>query len=308
MGDRAGAKTGLVGKDAAGNALLHTDEQTADGAAGKGSGVERTRHDGFQHIGQAGEVEHHHAHRQHNVEQRHKGHQLLAYAANALDAAQQHQRHQHRHKDAHDEIEGGQKAAAHQPVFQQSGIHRCHDGIYLRCVAGTEHGQHAEQRVQHGQKLPAVAKAVFNIVHRAAHPLAGIAALPEMHGQRHLGKLGAHAQQRRAPHPEHGTRAADGDSARHTGNVAGAHRARQRGAHRLKRGHGTVRSIPLAEHPSHGGADGVGEFADLQKARADTEQQPHANDAHHGGDAPDKAVHRLIDGGNGLDHILPHPL
>ena len=24
--------------------------------------------------------------------------------------------------------------------------------------------------------------------------------------------------------------------------------------------------------------------------------------------APDKAVHRLIDGGNGLDHILPHPL
>ena len=51
-----------------------------------------------------------------------------------------------------------------------------------------------------------------------------------------------------------------------------------------------------------------GVVADLQKARADTEQQPHANDAHHGGDAPDKAVHRLIDGGNGLDHILPHPL
>jgi glucokinase len=90
--------------------------------------------------------------------------------------------------------------------------------------------------------------------------------------------------------------------------IDGAHGAGQRGAHRLKRGHGTVRSIPLAEHPSHGGADGVGEFADLQKARADTEQQPHANDAHHGGDAPDKAVHRLIDGGNGLDHILPHPL
>ncbi len=202
----------------------------------------------------------------------------------------------------------GKETAAHQPVFQQGGIHRRHDGIHLRCVAGAEHGQHAEQRVQHGQKLPAAAKAVFNIVHRAAHPLAGVAALPEMHGQRHLGKLGAHTQQRRAPHPEHGTRAADGDSARHTGNVAGAHRARQRGAHRLKRGHGTVRGVPLAEHSAHGGADGVREFADLQKARADTEQQPHANDAHHGGDAPDKAVHRLIDGGNGFDHILPHPL
>ena len=63
MGDGAGAKTGLVGKDAAGNALLHTDEQAADSAAGKGSGVERARHDGFQHIGQTGKVEHHHAHR-----------------------------------------------------------------------------------------------------------------------------------------------------------------------------------------------------------------------------------------------------
>ena len=39
--------------------------------------------------------------------------------------------------------------------------------------------QHAEQRVEHGQELPVLAQTVFDVVHRAADPLAGGAALPE---------------------------------------------------------------------------------------------------------------------------------
>ncbi len=151
----------------------------------------------------------------------------------------------------------GRKTAAHQPVFQQGGIHCCHDGIHLRCVARAEHGQHADQRVQHGQKLPAAAKAVFNIIHWPADPLAGLAALTKMHRQRNFRKLCAHTEQCGTPHPEDGAGAADGDSARHTGNVAGAHCARQCGAYCLKRRHGTVRSIFFAEHAPCRGAHGI---------------------------------------------------
>ena len=216
MGDGAGAKAGLIGKDAAGDALLHADEQAADGAAGEGSGVEGTGHDGLQHIGQAGQVEPYYAHSQHDVEQRHEGHQLFAHAADALDAAQQHHGHQHGHDDARDEVQRAQETAAHHTVFQQGGVHGGHDGVDLGGIAGAEHGQHAEQRVQKCQELPALAQTVLDVIHGAAHPLAGLTALTEMHGQGHLGKLGAHAQQRGAPHPEHGTRAAVPASAVHT--------------------------------------------------------------------------------------------
>ena len=129
-----------------------------------------------------------------------------------------------------------------------------------------------------------------------------------MHGQGDLGKLGAHPQQGRAPHPEHRTRAADGDGTRYARDVAGAHGAGQRRAHGLEGGHGTIGSVLFVEHPANGGLDGVGKFADLQKARAHAEQQAHADDAHHGGNAPDKVVDRLIDGGNGFNHNSSHIL
>ena len=202
----------------------------------------------------------------------------------------------------------GRKLFTDGVVRQHGGINGRDDGVDLSGVAGAKDRQHAKQGVQHRQELPALPQAVFNIVHGAAHQLPVFVPLPEMDGQRHLRKLGAHAQQRRAPHPEHGTRPADGDGTRHARDVAGAHRRRQCGADGLERGHGAVRGILFAEHPANGGADGVGEFADLQKAGPHTEQQTHADDAHHGRDPPDKAVDRLIDGRNGFDHMFVSPV
>lgn len=75
-----------------------------------------------------------------------------------------------------------------------------------------------------------LAQTVFDVVHGAADPLAGGAALPKMYGERDLRKFGAHSQQRGAPHPEHCARPADGDSARNARNVARTHRACQRRA------------------------------------------------------------------------------
>ena len=154
-----------------------------------------------------------------------------------------------------------------------------------------------------------LAQTVFDVVHRTADPLAGGAALPKMYSERDLRKFGAHTQQRRAPHPEHCARPADGDSARNARNVARAHRARQRRADGLERRHRTVRGILFAEHTPDGGFDCIREFADLQKTRPHTEQQPHADDAHHRRDAPHKVVDRLIDGCNCFkNHKIPYLL
>ncbi len=52
-------------------------------------------------------------------------------------------------------------------------------------------------------EMPGTASACpdrFDVVHRAADPLAGGAALSKMYSERDLRKFGAHTQQRRAPH------------------------------------------------------------------------------------------------------------
>ena len=117
VGDGACAE---AGEDAAGDALLHTEKDAADGTAGDGLRVECTADDGGKDRREAAVVERHDAQRQYNVEQRHKGHQLLGDAADALDAAQQHHCHHHSHHDAHDEVEGGQDAVQAAAGGQQS--------------------------------------------------------------------------------------------------------------------------------------------------------------------------------------------
>ena len=234
----------------------------------------------------------------------HEGHQPFTDAADALDAAQQHHGDEHRHNDADNEVQGGKRVLTDHIELRQGCVDGGDDGVDLGRVAGAKNRQHAEQRVEHGQELPVLAQTVFDVVHRAADPLAGGAALSKMYSERDLRKFGAHTQQRRAPHPEHCARPADGDSARNARNVARAHRARQRRADGLERRHRTVRGILFAEHTPDGGFDRIREFADLQKARPHTEQQPHADDAHHGWNAPDKIVDCLVDSRDRLQHML----
>ena len=187
-------------------------------------------------------------------------------------------------------------------------IHGSNDGVHLGGIAGAEDRQDTQHRINGGKEMPLFPQAVFDVIHRTANPVPFRVSFPEMDRQGHLSKLGAHSQQRAAPHPEHRTGAADGNGTRHTRDVAGAHGAGQRGAHRLKGGHGAIGSVFFAEHSSNGDLDGVGKFADLQKARANAQEQAYADDAHHGGHAPDELVDRLIDGRDRFNHIFPHPL
>ena len=302
MGDGTRAKAGLVGEDAAGDALLHTDEQAADGAAREGRRVERTCKDGLDHRREALNVQNNDAHSQHDVEQCHEGHQPFTDAADALDAAQQHHGDEHRHNDADNEVQSGKRVLTDHIELRQRRVDGCYNGVDLRGVAGSKDSQNTKQRVKHRQKLPVLTQTVFNVVHRAADPFPGRVFLPKVHRQRDLCKFGTHTQQRRTPHPEHSSRTADGNGARYARNVTGAHRARQRRAYRLKRRHRAIRGILFAEHPPDGRFDDIRKFADLQKACPHAEKQPYADDAHHGGDAPHKIIDSLIDRRNRLNH------
>ena len=91
MGDGARAKARLVGENAARHALLHAGEEAAYDSAGDGHGRKGACDDDPQHRRDAPGVENHHAQRQHHIQQRHEGHESFRHAADALDAAQQHQ-------------------------------------------------------------------------------------------------------------------------------------------------------------------------------------------------------------------------
>ena len=85
-----------------------------------------------------------------------------------------------------------------------------------------------------------------------------------MHGQRHFGELGTHAQQSRAPHPEHRARPADGDRARHTGDVAGADGTAS-AVHTAWNGVIAPSEASFAEDAANGRFDGIGNFRSCKK-------------------------------------------
>ena len=116
-----------------------------------------------------------------------------------------------------------------------------------------------------------------------------------MNGQHDFGELGAHAQQGGDPHPEHSAGAADGDGAGHACDVARADGGGQSGADSLEGGQSAVRGLFLSEHAADGGADGVAEFAHLDKAGTDAQIQADTDNAGHGGNAPDEIVQDLVD-------------
>ena len=304
MGDGASTEAGFVGEDATGNTLLHTEEDASDSTTGKGFRVKRAQHNGRQDRRELLDIQDDDAQSQHDIEQSHERHQLFGHAANALDAAQQDHCDQHCHDDADDEVQGRQKVFYAVRIGQNGRVDGGDDGVDLRCVAGTEDGQDAEQGIENRQPLPLGAKAVLHIVHGASDQLTVLVPLPEMNGQRDFGELGAHAKQCRAPHPEDCARAADGNCAGDAGDVAGTDRCRQRGTDSLKRRHRTIRSILLAENASDGRFDGIRKFTDLQKMCPHTEQQAHADDADHRRDAPDEIIDGLIDRCDRLDHTL----
>ena len=245
---------------------------------------------------------------QKNIKQCHKRNQFFRHTSDSLDTAKKDQTDQNRDHDSDDQIQCADRLIRNQVEIDQCGIDSRCDRIDLCGITGTEYGKDTKSGKKVRQPVPVFFKTIFYIIHRSADKISLGVSFTKMYGKGNFSKFGTHAKDSRDPHPEDSTGTADGDGTRHACNVAGAYGARQCGAHRLKRRHGTIGSILFAEHASDGSFDGVGEFADLQKAGPHTEQQTHADDAHHGRDPPDKAVDRLIDGRNGFDHMFVSPV
>ena len=290
MGNGAGAETGFVGEDTPGHALFQTDEQGAYQPAGNSPGAECALKNHAQHMGNVLNVQENHTHREHNVEQRHKGHQLFRYLPNPFDAAQQHHGYQQGNDDANHQLHHGYLVGINQIEAGQRCVDGGNDGVDLGGVAGAEDRQHAKQGIERSQPFPFGAEAVFNVVHGAADVFALGVFLPEVNGEHYLGEFGTHSQKRGTPHPEHRARAANGNGTGYTGDVAGAHCTGQCCTHRLEGTDGAILGCFLLKNTAKSVVHGSSEFPHLNGAGADGEPKTCTDDANHGGQTPNKII------------------
>jgi hypothetical protein len=146
-------------------------------------------------------------------------------------------------------------------------------------------------------------KAVLDGVHRAADLFAMVVGLAEVHRQQHLGVLGSHADQRRHPHPEQRTGATDGDGRGHAGDVAGAHRRRQR-RHQCRVGTDVAPSagFGVAALPDH--AETGADAQHRHQLQAQLQEQAGAEDQHQHRRSPDEVVDRRDDGSEGFQGLV----
>ena len=174
------------------------------------------------------------------------------------------------------------------------GIDGRGDLAHLHRVADAEGGQTAKDAEHRAQPLPVLTQTVLDIIHGAAHPVAQDVALPELHGQQHLGVLGSHAQQGGHPQPEDRTRAAQGNGKGDTGDVAGAHGSRQSGGQGLEGSDFTsLGGLPF-EHLAHGVLHGVAELPELEALQPHSQDDACGHQQHQGGDPPHNVVQPAV--------------
>ena len=299
VGHRRGAQAGLVGEHAALHAPGDAQEHGAAGTAGDAGGGEGAHKDVMEDGGQGvGVVDNHHQGGD-DVDQSHHGDQLLGDGAQALDAAE----------EDHGG-EGGQGDAQHQVhdllgLLAEAGLEG-HDHVvdggddvaHLHGVADAEGSQGGEDTEQDAQPLPVLAQAVLDVVHGAAHPVAVLVPLTELHGQGNLGVLGTHTDEGSDPQPEDGAGAAQGDGGGDTGDVAGAHGACQGGGHGLEGGHLTLAGCGFVEDLADGVLHGVAELAELHATGAQGHQDARAHQQDQHGNAPYESVDRTVNAFN----------
>ena len=134
-----------------------------------------------------------------------------------------------------DTLDPTQNHHGHQGCHHQTGIGRVKikgalqaigHRVSLHSVTDAEPGQHAEQGEQDRQPGKFGAKAMADVVHRAANILTVAVLLAKVHRQNRLAVLGCNANQSDQPHPHQSARSTQCDGRSHPGNVAGANGGR----------------------------------------------------------------------------------
>ena len=214
-GNRRGAKAGLVGEDAARDAVLygHHDRGAGEAAGGCGTreGVADDHGDGGRDLV---EVEDDQAEADGDIRQGHERHDTRGDLGDALQAAE---------RDGGDE--DGQDDVRREFREAEGNLHAVDDGVDLREgadaeVSDTDAGEREERR----ERLPLLAHAVADVEHRAAGNLALLVDGAEFDGQEAFRILRGHAEEGSDPHPEDGAGAADLDGRGDADDVARADR------------------------------------------------------------------------------------
>ena len=266
--DRRGAETGLVGEGApAQSPDDRLTDRDARRAAENGAGRERRGEDRLERPADAAEVAENDDERHKDVRHAHKRNEFFRNSADALDAAEEHERREQRKADA--EPPAQRRLAAETGVHGTHRVrHRADDGVGLRHVADAERRERRQHAERPGEPLPLIAHAVFDIVHRAADPVAACVALAVFDGQKDFRILDDHAEQRRHPQPEHRAVAAHGDRLRRADDVARADGRGERRRYGLQRRDGSVRRLLLFEELSGGVFHRVTEAPELHRSAA----------------------------------------
>ena len=297
MRDGRGAEARLIGENAAANALGHGKfDGNARRAAGDGRRIERTLKDGGEHAGNTADIGKHHDERADDVDDRHAGHELFRDLADTLDAAEQHKRHEGRNTDTSDQAD--HRLFTRRVFIKRNGdgLDRVRDGMHLRDVADAKRRDRAEDGEHVAEPLPLRAETIFNIVHRAAAPVALFVALAIFDSQRYLGELRHHAKQCREPHPEHRAGAAENDGACDARDVARADGGGKCRGYGLQGRNFTVARLALLEDLANGIFPPVADLGKLDKAHGDAQVNARADEQCQHHRPPDKAVYRFIDG------------
>ena len=285
MGYRSRTKTGFVGEYAAAYATLYgSGDGDASSAAHYGGGSKGAYEYAAENVADVADMGKEDYQSGKDVNDRHEGHQLFSYLTYALEAAYEDDGAEDSDDDADYQVSGvyvdGSKAV-------DGAGDRGNDGVDLGHVTNTEGCQHSEECKQAAEPFPVFAKALADVVHRTAYPVALIVALAEMDSQSNFSKLGAHSEQCGNPHPEYSAGAAEGDGAGYAGDIAGTDGSRQSGANGLEGSYCAFTGFLLFEDLADGVLHYVAEPLELYPAAAEgvihagAYQKDHARPAHY---------------------------
>ena len=147
--------------------------------------------------------------REHQVAEGHHGHDNAADLGDAVDTAENDHQRQKRQDNAH-----------YRRVETEGHVEGAADGVALDGIVRQAESQGNQNGEEGGE--PGLLEAFQDIIGRAADERMVAPLLEELcEGRFHEGR--GRSEQGDEPHPEHGTRTADGDGGGHTGQVARTH-------------------------------------------------------------------------------------
>ena len=231
----------------------------------------------------------------HHIHKRHKRHNHLCHGGNPLNPSDNNECH------AHGQYQPGYHNAPRIGVAKQmhrtcrlrikKALYRTGNSVDLRKGSDAEQtDSHAEECEDLSQPAEFSAHTVLNIVKRSADHMSIRFHHAVLDRQKTFRILGRRAKQRRNPHPEQGARTACHDRRRHSHDITGTDRCRQRRAECAETRHLSVLAVFFV---CNNVSDRKRQLRDLKSPQTDRQKYANRKDQHDQGNSPDKIINDL---------------